>query len=136
MISRSSLIGFVRPLSAIGVGHVSLPVVITRSKRYEAFDAHLDKDALAEARAWFAKFEDSQLPKGNTTFARSSGAGGQHVNKYGLCSHSDLNVGLMYQERRPRLSLSTLYGSSYLCYPKLSTRLFDHRAITQPTTTP
>ena len=51
------------------------------TKRFEAFDAHLDKEALAETRAWFAQFQESQLPKGNTTFARSSGAGGQHVNK-------------------------------------------------------
>lgn len=58
-----------------------LPRATRRFKRYEAYDAHLDKDALAEARSWFEKFDASQLPKGNTTFARSSGAGGQHVNK-------------------------------------------------------
>lgn len=58
-----------------------LPLVTTRGKRYEAFDAHLDKEALNEARAWFAGLNASQLPKGSTTFARSSGAGGQHVNK-------------------------------------------------------
>jgi peptidyl-tRNA hydrolase ICT1 len=56
--------------------------VITRYKRYEAFDAHLDQGELAEARAWYQSFEASQLPKGNTTYARSSGPGGQHVNKY------------------------------------------------------
>lgn len=52
-----------------------------RFKRYEAFDAQLDQDALAEARDWYQTFEPSQLPKGNTTYARSSGPGGQHVNK-------------------------------------------------------
>lgn len=93
MISRSSL-GFVRPLRTIGVGRLILPTVTTRSKRYEAFDAHLDKDALVETRAWFSDFEASQLPKGSTTFARSSGPGGQHVNKYGdarPCSKSCAN---------------------------------------------
>ncbi|QPC74807.1 hypothetical protein HYE68_005559 [Fusarium pseudograminearum] len=52
-----------------------------RFKRYQAFDADLDKDALNEARSWHKSFNASQLPKGNTTFARSSGPGGQHVNK-------------------------------------------------------
>lgn len=53
-----------------------------RSKRYDAFDAHLDKDALTEARDWFKSFNPSTLPGGVTTYARSSGPGGQHVNKY------------------------------------------------------
>ncbi|KAL7962157.1 hypothetical protein V8C34DRAFT_270925 [Trichoderma compactum] len=52
-----------------------------RSKRYEAYDARLDQDALAEARVWYNSFDASQLPKGNTSYARSSGPGGQHVNK-------------------------------------------------------
>ncbi|KAL6893149.1 peptidyl-tRNA hydrolase domain-containing protein [Trichoderma longibrachiatum] len=52
-----------------------------RFKRYEAYDAQLDQDALAEARLWYNSFDASQLPKGNTTYARSSGPGGQHVNK-------------------------------------------------------
>lgn len=74
-------LGIVHTLRTFGVSSIRLPIVTTRSKQYEAFDAHLDKDALADARAWFARFEVSQLPKGSTTFARSSGAGGQHVNK-------------------------------------------------------
>ncbi|EGX96656.1 peptidyl-tRNA hydrolase domain protein [Cordyceps militaris CM01] len=52
-----------------------------RYKRYSAFDADLDKDALAVARRWHAAFDPSQLPSGTTTYARSSGPGGQHVNK-------------------------------------------------------
>lgn len=70
-------------LSAIAPGQprllVSQPV---RWKRYEAYDAQLDQDALAEARLWYSSFDASQLPKGSTTYARSSGPGGQHVNKY------------------------------------------------------
>ncbi|PNY23438.1 Peptidyl-tRNA hydrolase domain-containing protein [Tolypocladium capitatum] len=57
------------------------PFITTRLKRYEAYDAQLDRDALAEARSWFQRFDASQLPRGNTTYARSSGPGGQHVNK-------------------------------------------------------
>ncbi|KAI5462302.1 hypothetical protein BGZ63DRAFT_354448 [Mariannaea sp. PMI_226] len=52
-----------------------------RLKRYQAYDADLDRDSLNEARSWFQSFRPEQLPKGNTTYARSSGPGGQHVNK-------------------------------------------------------
>ncbi|KAG9250517.1 uncharacterized protein F5Z01DRAFT_677645 [Emericellopsis atlantica] len=58
-----------------------LPRGATRFKQHEAFDARLDRDTLAETRAWFAGFNEDQLPRGSTSFARSSGAGGQHVNK-------------------------------------------------------
>ncbi|UKZ76352.1 hypothetical protein TrVFT333_004054 [Trichoderma virens FT-333] len=37
-----------------------------RFKRYEAYDAQLDQDALAEARLWYNSFDASQLPKGKT----------------------------------------------------------------------
>ncbi|KEY67909.1 hypothetical protein S7711_02120 [Stachybotrys chartarum IBT 7711] len=57
------------------------PLVTARHKRYEAFDAGLDQDALAEARKWYESLDTSQFPRGNTTYARSSGPGGQHVNK-------------------------------------------------------
>lgn len=61
------------------------PLVTARHKRYEAFDAGLDQDALAEARKWYESLDTSQFPRGNTTYARSSGPGGQHVNKYTPC---------------------------------------------------
>ena len=52
------------------------------SARYEAFDKTLDADELKAARQWRAAFSDpDKLPKGTTTYARSSGPGGQHVNK-------------------------------------------------------
>jgi peptidyl-tRNA hydrolase ICT1 len=41
----------------------------------------LDQDALAAARSWYQTFTEAQLPSGSTTYARSSGPGGQHVNK-------------------------------------------------------
>ncbi|KAK7707603.1 hypothetical protein SLS64_007122 [Diaporthe eres] len=52
-----------------------------RFARYQAFDASFDPDELAEARRWRQAFSEDALPKGTTTFARSSGPGGQHVNK-------------------------------------------------------
>ncbi|KAF4511988.1 hypothetical protein G6O67_001179 [Ophiocordyceps sinensis] len=56
-------------------------LITARSKRYQAFDAQFDQEALAEARSWYQKFDASHLPRGSTTYARSSGPGGQHVNK-------------------------------------------------------
>ncbi|KAI3401107.1 hypothetical protein diail_253 [Diaporthe ilicicola] len=52
-----------------------------RFARYQAFDASFDPDDLAEARKWRQDFNEDALPRGSTTFARSSGPGGQHVNK-------------------------------------------------------
>lgn len=52
-----------------------------RWRSFQAFDANLDQEALAEARDWFSKFDESALPKGSTTYTRSQGPGGQHVNK-------------------------------------------------------
>lgn len=70
-----------RPLLA-SVGLQSAgPVSHIRFRRREAFGAELDQDAVAEAREWHQQFDATQLPQGNTTYARSSGPGGQHVNK-------------------------------------------------------
>ncbi|KKA30990.1 hypothetical protein TD95_002944 [Thielaviopsis punctulata] len=52
-----------------------------RLARYEAFAANIDPADLAEAREWAKKFGADSIPKGNTVFSRSSGPGGQHVNK-------------------------------------------------------
>ena len=47
----------------------------------KAYDAQFDQEELAEARKWRATFKEESLPKGQTTYSRSSGPGGQHVNK-------------------------------------------------------
>ncbi|KJZ76804.1 hypothetical protein HIM_03681 [Hirsutella minnesotensis 3608] len=57
------------------------PLTIARFKRYQAYEAQFDPEVLQEARDWFHGFDYSRLPAGSTTFARSSGPGGQHVNK-------------------------------------------------------
>ncbi|KAK1783287.1 hypothetical protein QBC45DRAFT_400187 [Copromyces sp. CBS 386.78] len=58
------------------------PVMVTkRLARHQAFDAGFDPDELAEARRWHKSFQPSTLPQGDTSFSRSSGPGGQHVNK-------------------------------------------------------
>jgi hypothetical protein len=38
-------------------------------------------EMLAEARKWHQTFKLSSIPEGKTTYSRSSGPGGQHVNK-------------------------------------------------------
>ncbi|KAI1821631.1 hypothetical protein F4861DRAFT_451258 [Xylaria intraflava] len=52
-----------------------------RTIRYQSYDAVLDHDSLEEARKWYASFNEDALPKGQTSYSRSSGPGGQHVNK-------------------------------------------------------
>ncbi|KAG6146647.1 hypothetical protein E4U28_000170 [Claviceps purpurea] len=79
----SKIIRCARPFSSAtrpSLSALKNPFLI-RLNRHEAFDAHLDKDALREARSWFQTFDPSKLPSGSTTYARSSGPGGQHVNK-------------------------------------------------------
>ncbi|KAH8903301.1 hypothetical protein BR93DRAFT_199481 [Coniochaeta sp. PMI_546] len=52
-----------------------------RSIRHQAFDDAFDADELSEARKWRQSFHASSIPRGQTIFSRSSGPGGQHVNK-------------------------------------------------------
>ncbi|KAM7221881.1 hypothetical protein V8F06_002632 [Rhypophila decipiens] len=58
-----------------------LPLFPRRFLRHQAYDAGFDPDDLAEARSWRSSFQPSTLPKGSTSFSRSQGAGGQHINK-------------------------------------------------------
>ncbi|PKS11209.1 hypothetical protein jhhlp_002970 [Lomentospora prolificans] len=59
----------------------STALYVSRQAHYGAFDANLDENDLVEARQWRKSFDRNTLPRGNTVFARSSGPGGQHVNK-------------------------------------------------------
>lgn len=64
-----------------------------RFARFSAFDASFDQEELSEARQWRDKVNADSLPKGATVYARSSGPGGQHVNKFvlfilSLCVHA------------------------------------------------
>lgn len=54
---------------------------LSRSIKYQPFDSGHDEADLAEARSWHQSFTEESLPKGKTTYSRSSGPGGQHVNK-------------------------------------------------------
>ena len=66
---------------------------LARGVKYQPFDSGHDEADLAEARTWHRSFTDDSLPKGKTTFSRSSGPGGQHVNKFvsGPNQHETLN---------------------------------------------
>ncbi|KAH9905897.1 hypothetical protein F4778DRAFT_779285 [Xylariomycetidae sp. FL2044] len=57
------------------------PLIHRRSARKFAYGGELDPDDLAEARKWRISFTKDSLPKGKSSFSRSSGPGGQHVNK-------------------------------------------------------
>ncbi|OAA59165.1 Peptide chain release factor class I/class II [Niveomyces insectorum RCEF 264] len=73
-----------RPLFAGPHSRVLAATLVTTrpgSRRYQAFDTGLDPDDVAAARQWRQAFEPAVLPQGSTTFSRSSGPGGQHVNK-------------------------------------------------------
>ncbi|KAK0725393.1 hypothetical protein B0H67DRAFT_480676 [Lasiosphaeris hirsuta] len=69
------------------VGYYAQPVSqsplvsLQRSIRHQAFETGLDPEELAEARKWHQSFQPNSIPPGNTSFSRSSGPGGQHVNK-------------------------------------------------------
>ncbi|KAK4232017.1 hypothetical protein QBC38DRAFT_506406 [Podospora fimiseda] len=52
-----------------------------RFVNHQAFDAAFDQDQLAKARKWRQSFQIDNLPEGSTSYSRSSGPGGQHVNK-------------------------------------------------------
>jgi hypothetical protein len=52
-----------------------------RFAKFQAHDAGFDPEELSEARRWHQTFEERLLPPGETSFSRSSGPGGQHVNK-------------------------------------------------------
>lgn len=58
------------------------PWILCRAHQNQAYDAAFDVEQLQEARKWHASFSSDCLPQGRTTYARSSGPGGQHVNKY------------------------------------------------------
>jgi len=70
------------PAGLCAVGHAisGVPSAL-RFARFQAFGSGLDPTEIEEARTWFRTFDGHNLPKGATTYSRSSGAGGQHVNK-------------------------------------------------------
>lgn len=80
--------------------------------RYQAHDALLDQDDLNEARKWYTTFNEDSIPKAQTSYSRSSGPGGQHVNKTeskatSVWSIEELSKGL------PKLMRSALRSSRY-----------------------
>ena len=71
-----------RPSLAPGsAARFSRTVGYVRRAGYQPYDAAFDPEELSAARTWYQNFKRSSLPKGSTTYSRSSGPGGQHVNK-------------------------------------------------------
>ncbi|KAF9873528.1 hypothetical protein CkaCkLH20_08987 [Colletotrichum karsti] len=75
------LASLLRPARTSSVRPVFQPIQPVRWARFQAFEDSFDPEELKEARSWHKTFDGSQLPKGQTSYARSSGPGGQHVNK-------------------------------------------------------
>ncbi|KAI3339106.1 peptidyl-tRNA hydrolase domain-containing protein [Ustulina deusta] len=97
------------PLSSLSSGP---SLVHLRSVRYQAHDVLFDQDDLEEAWKWHASFNKTSLPRGHTSYSRSSGPGGQHVNKTeskatSVWPISELSKGL------PKLVRSALRSSRY-----------------------
>ncbi|KAJ8126711.1 hypothetical protein O1611_g6928 [Lasiodiplodia mahajangana] len=88
------------------------PLVQIRRIRYQAHDALLDQDDLDEARKWYAAFNEDAVPKGQTSYSRSSGPGGQHVNKTESKATSIWSVGEL-SKGLPKLVRSALRSSRY-----------------------
>ncbi|KAI0404721.1 hypothetical protein F4802DRAFT_566053 [Xylaria palmicola] len=96
--------------------HAASPLTLSltqlRTARHAAHDALLDPTELDEARKWRASFKEDSLPSGRTSYSRSSGPGGQHVNKTETKATSvwpvaELGKGL------PKLMQSALRSSRY-----------------------
>ncbi|KAI0533102.1 peptidyl-tRNA hydrolase domain-containing protein [Xylaria digitata] len=105
----NSLIGFTRPPFSTFPGP---SLIHLRRVRYQAYDALFDQDDLDEAQKWHVSFSEKSLPKGQTSYSRSSGPGGQHVNKteskaISVWPVSELSKGL------PKLMRSALRSSRY-----------------------
>lgn len=88
-----------------------------RSVRHQAFDARFDHDELAEARKWHQSFSISSLPEGNTTFSRSSGPGGQHVNKFVMRRLQTARL-LSVLTRPEQKQRQQPRGPFHSCYPR------------------
>ncbi|KAI8627263.1 hypothetical protein F5Y19DRAFT_443738 [Xylariaceae sp. FL1651] len=87
-------------------------LVHLQTVRYQAYDALLDQDDLAEARKWRASFNEDSLPRGQTSYSRSSGPGGQHVNKTESKATTVWTVGEL-SKSLPRLMRSALRSSRH-----------------------
>ncbi|KAI1469145.1 uncharacterized protein F4812DRAFT_422168 [Daldinia caldariorum] len=96
----------------VAFGRLNKTFCLVRTIQHQPYDAAFDQAELAEARKWYSSFTESSLPKGQTTFSRSSGPGGQHVNKTEskattVWSIDELSKGL------PKLIRSALRSSKY-----------------------
>lgn len=130
MRSMMSLV-FLRlfPLNKLGLHPERLPwlpLAFQRSVRHQAFDANLDQDQLAEARKWHQSFQLANIPAGNTIFSRSSGPGGQHVNKFvflkpSFGAHLLLQCLLTSQGRKPKPQPHGPSRSCSACSPSICT---------------
>ncbi|GAW13270.1 hypothetical protein ANO14919_026500 [Xylariales sp. No.14919] len=102
----------------IGITRLPFPstlgpsLIHLRRVRYQAHDTFLDPDDIDEAQKWHASFNEDCLPKAHTTYSRSSGPGGQHVNKTESKATSVWPISELSKEL-PKLMRSALRSSRY-----------------------
>ncbi|KAH8880386.1 hypothetical protein GQ53DRAFT_755209 [Thozetella sp. PMI_491] len=110
--SINSVLRFPLARTLCSQGHVSVASLGLRFSSYHSHDAAFDPEELAEARKWHQSFRISSLPKGTTTYARSSGPGGQHVNKTESKAITSWAVAEL-SKAVPRLLVAGLRASRY-----------------------
>ncbi|OTA80584.1 hypothetical protein M434DRAFT_223772 [Hypoxylon sp. CO27-5] len=99
-------------LSPVSARYLGASIWFVRPVQHQAYEAFFDQDDLAEARRWHTSFNENSLPRGQTSYSRSSGPGGQHVNKteskaITVWSVEELSKSL------PKLMRSALRSSKY-----------------------
>ncbi|KAI2631443.1 hypothetical protein GGS26DRAFT_591319 [Hypomontagnella submonticulosa] len=92
--------------------HLDRTPWLGRSIQYQAYDAAFDQGDLTEARKWHASFNEDSLPNGQTSYSRSSGPGGQHVNKTESKATTVWSVEELSRSL-PKLIRSSLRSSKY-----------------------
>ncbi|TLD06687.1 uncharacterized protein PgNI_08342 [Pyricularia grisea] len=102
--------------------HPTRPLVLKRPFRRGANNVELDPIALNEARDWKKSATVNILPLGQTVYSRSSGPGGQHVNKCVYCALSSASrLQLLTRDLRTESKATTTWSLDVLlpCLPKV-----------------
>lgn len=109
---RVTRISAITSLSPVSTRYIGTSTWCVRHVHHQAYEAAFDQDDLAEARRWHTSFNENSLPKGQTTYSRSSGPGGQHVNKTESKATTVWSVEEL-SKSLPKLVRSALRSSKY-----------------------
>ncbi|OTA53221.1 hypothetical protein K449DRAFT_390522 [Hypoxylon sp. EC38] len=99
-------------LSPVSARCLGASIWFVRPAQHQAYEAAFDQNDLAEARRWHTSFNENSLPRGQTSYSRSSGPGGQHVNKTESKATTVWSVEEL-SKSLPKLMRSALRSSKY-----------------------